>query len=123
MVYYKEECYKIIGAAMKVHRTLGSGFLEAVYQEALEFEFNRLNIPYEREKELSITYNGLELKQTYKADFICFGKIIVELKAVTCLDNVHRAQTINYLKATNFKLGLLINFGDPEELIWERIVR
>ena len=108
---------------MKVHRTLGSGFLEAVYQEALEIEFNRLNIPYEREKELSITYNGLELKQTYKADFLCYNKIIVELKAVTCLDNVHRAQTINYLKATNFKLGLLINFGDTEELIWERIVR
>ena len=123
MVYYKEECYKIIGAAMKVYRTLGSGFLEAVYQEALEIEFNRLNIPYEREKELSITYNGLELKQTYKADFLCYNKIIVELKAVACLDNVHRAQTINYLKATNFKLGLLINFGDTEELIWERIVR
>ena len=122
MIYYKEECFKIIGAAMKVHRTLGAGFLEAVYQEALELEFQQLGIPYEREKELIITYNGLELQQTYRADFVCYGKIIVELKAVTGLDNVHRAQTINYLKATNFKLGLLINFGDFEELIWERIV-
>ena len=122
MVYYKEECFKIIGAAMKVHRTLGAGFLEAVYQEALELEFQQHGIPYEREKNLTISYNGVELHQTYKADFICYGKIIVELKAVSSLDNVHRAQTINYLKATDLKLGLLINFGDFEELIWERIV-
>jgi GxxExxY protein len=122
MIYYKDECYKIIGAAMKVHRVLGAGFLEAVYQEALEIEFQRLGIPYEREKGLQINYDGVLLHQQYKADFLCYDNIIVELKAVTSFENIHRAQTINYLKATGCKLGLLINFGNQEELIWERIV-
>ena len=122
MIYHKEECYKIIGAAMKVHRLLGAGFLESVYQEALEIEFQRQGIPFEREKELRISYDGIELQQFYKADFVCYGNIIVELKAVSSLDKVHYAQVINYLKATNNKLGLLINFGNHEELIWERIV-
>jgi GxxExxY protein len=122
MIYYKDECYKIIGAAMKVHRVLGAGFLEAVYQEALEIEIQRLGIPYEREKELQINYDGVLLHQQYKADFLCYDNIIVELKAVTSFENIHRVQTINYLKATGCKLGLLINFGNQEELIWERIV-
>ena len=122
MIYYKDECYKIIGAAMKVHRTLGAGFLESVYQEALEIEFRRQGIPSEREKELRIHYDGIELQQQYKADFVCYGNIIVELKAVSSLDKSHYAQVINYLKATNNKLGLLINFGNHEELIWERFV-
>ena len=122
MFYYKEESYKIIGAAMKVHRTLGNGFLEAVYQEAMEIEFTQQEIPFQRECELPIYYNDIKLKQQYKADFICYNKLIVELKAVAKIDNTHRAQTINYLKATKFKLGLLINFGNPEELQWERII-
>lgn len=122
MIYHKDECYKIIGAAMKVHRLLGAGFLESVYQEALEIELQRQGIPFEREKELRISYDGIELLQFYKADFVCYGNIIVELKAVSSLDKVHCAQVINYLKATNNKLGLLINFGNHEELIWERIV-
>ena len=122
MIYHKDECYKIIGAAMKVHRTLGAGFLETVYQEALEIEFRRQGIPFEREKELRILYDGIELLQRYKADFVCYGDIIVELKAVSSLDKSHYAQVINYLKATNNKLGLLINFGNHEELIWERFV-
>ena len=92
MFYYKEETYKINGAAMKVYNSLKHGFLEAVYQEALEIEFKKRGIPYEREKELTIVYDGVELKQTYRADFICYGNIIVELKAVSELDNAHRSQ-------------------------------
>ena len=122
MIVYKEESYKIVGAAFKVYNELGSGFLEAVYQEALEIEFQRQGIPYEREKELKITYAGVGLKQTYKADFVCFGKIIVELKAVSELIDAHRSQVYNYLHATGYKLGLLLNFGCSDELEKERIV-
>ena len=122
MIVYKEESYKIIGAAFEVYNTLGPGFLEAVYQEALEIELRKQGIPYEREKELKIQYDGVELKQTYKADFVCFGKIIVELKAVSSLDDAHRSQVYNYLHATNFKLGLLLNFGNSDELEKERLV-
>ena len=122
MIVYPQESYKMVGAAFKVYNTLGHGFLEPVYQEALEIEFQRQGIPYEREKELKITYAGVELKQTYKADFVCFGKIIVELKAVSALDDAHRSQVYNYLHATNYKLGLLLNFGCPDELEYERKV-
>ena len=121
MIVFKEESYKILGAAFKVYNTLGHGFLEAVYQEALEIEFQKQRIPYEREKELKIQYDGVELKQTYKADFVCFGKIIVELKAVNVLDDVHRSQVHNYLHATGYKLGLLLNFGCSEGLEKQRI--
>ncbi len=122
MIIYKEESYKVVGAAFKVYNALGYGFLEAVYQEALEIEFQLQGIPYEREKELKIQYDGIELKQTYKADFVCFGKIIVELKAVSVLDDAHRSQVYNYLHATGYKLGLLLNFGNSDELEKERIV-
>ena len=122
MIIYKEESYKIVGVAFNVYNKLGHGFLEAVYQEALELEFQKQGIPYEREKELEIFYDGVKLKQTYKADFVCFGKIIVELKAVSCLDDSHRAQVYNYLHATGFKLGQLLNFGSSDELEKERIV-
>ena len=122
MIVHKEESYRIIGAAFKVYNTLGHGFLEAVYQEALEIEFQHQGIPYEREKELKIYYGGVELKQTYKADFVCFGKIIVELKAVSALDDAHRSQVYNYLHAIGCKLGLLLNFGCSEELEYQRIV-
>ena len=108
---YKEEAYKIIGAAMEVHKTLGRGFLEAVYQEALEKEFRLQKIPYKREQQLSIEYKGEKLSKYYMADFICYEKIIVELKALSNLTTEHDAQILNYLKATNSKLGLLINFG------------
>ena len=111
-----------MGAAFKVYNNLGHGFLEAVYQEALEIEFKRQGIPYEREKELKINYDGLELKQTYKADFVCYGKIIVELKALSALEDAHRSQVYNYLRATGYKLGLLMNFGNTDELEKERIV-
>ena len=122
MIIYKEESYKIVGAAFNVYNKLGHGFLEAVYQEALELEFKKQGIPYEREKELKITYDGVELKATYKADFVCYGKIIVELKAVSYLEDSHRAQVYNYLHATGFRLGLLMNFGNTDELEKERIV-
>lgn len=122
MIIYKEESYRIVGAAFNVYNVLGPGFLETVYQEAFEIELQKQGIPYEREKELKIQYNGIELKQTYKADFVCFGKIIVELKAVSTLDDAHRSQVYNYLHATNYKLGLLLNFGCANELEKERIV-
>lgn len=123
MLYNKEQSYAINGAAMNVYNALGHGFLEVVYQEALELEFIKRGIPYEREKELKIFYEGKELRQTYKADFVCYGDIIVELKAVAHLDDSHRSQVFNYLKATGFKLGLLYNFGHYNGLEWERKIR
>ncbi len=122
MIVYSQESYEIIGAAFAVYNELGHGFLEAVYQECLELEFVKRGIPYEREKELKIIYNGQELKQTYKADFVCYDKIIVELKAVSELNDSHHAQVYNYLHATNMKLGILLNFGNTEELEKDRIV-
>jgi len=118
---FKEESYKIIGACMEVHKTLGCGFLEQVYQEALAIEFSEQNIPFEREKPLTVTYKDVVLDKTYIADFICFGNIIVETKAVKEICDDHRAQIINYLKATHFKLGLLVNFGEPS-LKYERFI-
>ena len=119
---YQNESYAIRGAAIKVYNTLGCGFLEAVYQEALEIEFVKRGIPYEREKELRIVYDGVVLNKTYIADFVCYDKIIVELKAVKELDDSYRSQVFNYLKATGFKLGLLINFGKYDEIQIERKV-
>nr|MDK2851527.1 hypothetical protein [Candidatus Cloacimonadota bacterium] len=118
---YKDECYKIIGACMAVHRELGQGFLEPVYQEALAIEFGYQGIPFVREQELSIMYRGVELNKLYKADFVCYNSIIVELKALSDLNNDHVAQLINYLKATNLKVGLLINFGESS-LKYKRLV-
>jgi len=118
---YKQECYDIIGACMEVHSNLGNGFLEAVYQEALSIEFNNVNIPFLREKKLDIYYKGQVLSKYYIADFICFDKIIIETKATTELNSVHDAQLLNYLKATNKKLGVLVNFGQ-KSLQYKRIV-
>ena len=113
MKYFLEnETYKIRGCLLNIHKELGCGFLEKVYQEALEMEFNIAKIPYNREKLLPIYYKGLQLKQTYVADFVCYDNIIVELKAVSELTDLHRAQVFNYLKATNLDLGLLVNFGE-----------
>ena len=117
---FKEESYAINGAAFEVYKQLGHGFLEAVYQEALEVEFTKRNIPFDREKELPIYYDGKPLKQTYRADFVCFGHIIVELKAVQHIEDSHRSQVFNYLKATGFRLGVLINFGHPDGIEIER---
>ena len=121
-VLLKDESYAIIGAAQYVHKVLGRGFLEEVYQEALEIEFQRREIPYEREVNLPIDYDGVRLSKYYVADFVCYGKIIIELKALTELRNEHLSQTINYLKVTGMDLGLLINFGE-HRLHFERLFK
>ena len=112
MYLYQEESYKIRGAVFAVHKELGCGFLERVYQDALEYEFKERGIPYEREKLIQIMYKDKPLGEPYRADFVCYDKIIVELKALSELDGTHRAQVINYLKAAKMKLGLLVNFGE-----------
>ena len=109
--YMADECYAIVGAAMEVHRTFGKGFTEYVYQDALEIEFKQRGIPYEREKPIEVFYKGEKLNHSYIADFVCYGEIIVELKAVNAINSVHSAQVINYLHATEMKVGLLLNFG------------
>ncbi|MBQ3362973.1 MAG: GxxExxY protein [Muribaculaceae bacterium] len=112
MLLFPDESYLITGCMMKVHRELGCGFLEKVYQEALAIELKEANVPFKREALLKIHYKGNVLQQEYIADFVCYDKIIVELKAVSELNDIHRAQLINYLKATGCELGLLANFSD-----------
>ena len=121
-LFYQDESYNIRGALFSVYNELGCGFLERVYQDALEVEFRLRNIHYEREKLIQVMYKGHPLGEPYIADFVCYGKIIVELKSVSKILDVHRAQIINYLKATKMKLGFLVNFGE-ENLKIERIVR
>ena len=118
---FAKETYKIIGCAMTVHNELGNGFLEAVYQEALSLVFLKEKIPFQKEKSLSIHFMGITLEKKYVADFVCFDKIILEIKAVKELDEHHIAQVINYLKATGLKVGLLINFG-AKSLEYKRFV-
>jgi len=120
-ILYKEECYKIIGACMSVHKELGPGFLEAVYQESLALEFLEQGIPFEKEKDIRIYYKNQLLDKCYKADILCFEKIIVELKALSELSNEHISQLINYLKATKLRVGLLVNFGSSS-LIYKRLI-
>ena len=103
--------FAIIGAAMEVHSQLGCGFLEPVYQEAMEVELASRNIPFKRQVELGILYKDRPLRCSYKADLICFENVIVELKALSRLSGIEEAQVINYLKATRFQVGLLLNFG------------
>ncbi len=119
---YKEESYKILGACFEVYKERGCGLLEAVYQECLEIELNLADIPFSSQEALTLYYKGRKLKQTYVPDFECYNKIIVELKAVKELCDEHRAQVFNYLRATGFQLGLLINFGHYPKLEYERIV-
>lgn len=108
---YEEESFAIRGAVYEVYKQLGCGFLESVYQESLELELTAQGIPFESQKEICISYKGTPLKQFYKADIVCYGKIILELKAVKELLGEHSAQLYNYLKATGMKLGFLVNFG------------
>ena len=116
-----KKTYKIIGAAMEVHKELGCGFLEAVYQEALEREFAIQQISFKPQPVIQISYKGKSLDKTYQADFICFDNIIVEIKAISALSGVEEAQLINYLKATGLELGLLLNFGS-RSLEYKRFV-
>jgi GxxExxY protein len=109
---FRNETYQIIGAAMEVHKILGPGFLEAVYHEAMEIEFIARSIPFESHKKLKIPYKSHILKQPYEADFLVFNEIIVEIKALEALITKHHAQILNYLKATEKKVGLLMNFGE-----------
>jgi len=119
---YKDEVYAIIGAAMDVYNNLGPGFLEAVYQEAMEVETAARKIPSLPEQKLQIEYKGAPLKKFYEADLICYGKIIVEIKAIDKLTSREEAQILNYLKATGMQVGILINFGAHNDLEWKRMV-
>jgi GxxExxY protein len=120
---FRDESFNLIGAAIAVHSELGSGFLEAVYQEALEVEFRKRQIPFKSQAPLPIYYSGQLLEKSYIADFICYEEIIIELKALNKLSNKERAQVINYLKASKLQLAWLINFGSDPPLERERLVR
>jgi GxxExxY protein len=120
---YGDECYRIVGACFEVYKEKGCGFLEAVYHECLKLEFGYQGIPAQSQVVLPLSYKGTALAQGYVADFVCYDKIIVELKAVSALADEHRAQILNYLNATGHRLGILANFGHFPKLEWERLVR
>jgi len=119
---FKDEAYAIMGACFAVYRDKGCGFLEAVYQECLEIEFEYRDIPAKAKQPLFLTYRGRTLQQMYQPDFICHQKIILEIKAVSELTDEHRAQLLNYLSATGFQLGVLVNFGHYPKVEYERLV-
>ena len=122
-IIYKTESYTIIGACFEVYNEKGCGFLEPVYQECLGIEFEYQRISAIAKPSLTLSYRGRILTQTYEPDYVCFGKIIVELKAVSALTDEHRGQLLNYLHATGFELGLLVNFGHYPKLEYERIAK
>ena len=121
-VLFKDESYQIMGASFEVYKEKGCGFMEAVYQECLEIELNLRSLPFKAQPELQLSYKGHRLKQKFIPDLLLFDTIVVELKAVKELNDQHRAQVFNYLKATGFRLGLLINFGHFPKIQYERIV-
>lgn len=120
-VIYKEESYEIMGACFEVYKAMGSGFLESVYQECLEVELGLRGIPFKSCQRLRVIYKGIPLTLFYEADIICHDKIILELKSTQNITDQHRSQTLNYLKTTGFKLGLILNFGHYPLLQYERI--
>lgn len=120
-IILKDESYAIMGACFEVYREMGCGFLEAVYQECLEKELAVRSISFRSQVELELKYKGQLLKQSYVPDFVCYDKIILELKALAGLTDQHRAQVHNYLKGTGYKLGLLVNFGHYPKVEYERI--
>ncbi len=117
---YEELSAKILGASLEVYNQLGCGFLEAVYSDALEFEFELRSVSYQREKDFFVTYKGKRFNKYYKVDFLCFDKIILEVKAVESILPIHKQQVFNYLRLADLKLGFVINFGSTS-LLWERI--
>jgi GxxExxY protein len=119
---YKEEAYAVIGACLEVYNVMGSGFLEGVYQKCLEHEFSLRGIPCVPQRRISLFYKGHDIEQDYIPDFVCYDKIILELKAVSTLSDEFRCQMLNYLNATKFELGLLVNFGHFKTLERERFV-
>jgi GxxExxY protein len=119
---FENEAFQVRGAVFEVYRAMGAGFLEAVYQECLEVEFARRGVPFEAKKPLRLAYRGETLRQTYSADFVCYDRIIVELKAVRAIAPEHRAQTVNYLRVTGMRLGQLINFGSTPQVEIERFI-
>jgi GxxExxY protein len=119
-IIYKEESYKIVGACFEVYKNKGCGFTEPIYHECLKLEFAIQGIPFESEPEINLDYKGTVLEKYFKPDFICYDKIVVELKALSGLTDEHRAQTINYLNATGFDLALLVNFGHFPKIEYER---
>lgn len=121
-ILFKQEVFQIIGGCFAVYNDKGHGFLEPVYQDCMEIELEHLSIPFDAQRELALSYRGRTLRRSYIPDFLCYDKIIVELKAVKELCDEHRAQVLNYLKATGLQLGLLINFGIQRGLQWERII-
>lgn len=119
---FNDEAYAIAGAAMDVYYTLGRGFLEPVYQEALAVEFGRRLVPFEREKRLELFYKGTKLQKTYSPDFVCYGQIVVELKVIPRITNIEISQLINYLKVMRLRLDIIANFGSDRTLEWKRVV-
>lgn len=120
---FKDEVYAIVGAAMEVYNELGAGFLESVYQEAMELEMTDRQIPFQPQVPLRIKFKERLLKKTFCADFICYGAVLVELKAMDQTTKREEAQVLNYLKATGLRVAMIINFGDPGRLDWTRVVR
>lgn len=118
----KDEVFALIGAAIEVHRELGHGFLEAVYQEALEIEMAERSVPNVAQPELQLRYKRKTLKKKYVPDFVCFDEVVVEIKAMKALTEVEEAQLLNYLRATGKRVGVLINFGARGRLEWKRMV-
>jgi GxxExxY protein len=121
-IIFKKESYSIIGACFEVYKEKGNGFLEAVYQECLAIEFSEQQIPFAAKPRLQLQYKGRKLKKGYEPDFLCYDKIIVEIKAVKQLTDEHRAQVINYLKTAGMQLGLIVNFGHYPKIEYERFV-
>jgi len=122
ILLYPDESYAIMGACFQVYKNKGCAFTEPVYQECLEIEFEHRYIPFVAQAAIKLSYRDRELKQDFRADFVCYDKIIIELKAVSQLIGVHRAQLLNYLSATGMKLGILVNFGHYPKIEYERLI-
>ena len=119
---FKEEVYRVVGAALEVYNELGSGFLESVYQEAIELELASANIPFQSQVPLRIKYKDQVLKKQFIADLICFGAVLVELRAIDQITKREEAQILNYLRATGLRVAVVINIGDPGRLDWKRLI-